>query len=99
MTGDDAGLPPGTPEYVTFEDGARLLVELGIAPNITSDGVRYIARTRKDIWPFGDGRPYPYGRVANARTMRTRPFVEFFRKHPPGGRGPDRGPRRTPESK
>lgn len=82
------------PVTVTFETGAELLVKLNIVPSITSDGIRYIARTRKNTWPFGEGRPYPYGKASNARTMATKPFLKFFREHTPNGRGPDRQPRK-----
>ncbi|MCU1617409.1 MAG: hypothetical protein JWO98_4949 [Frankiales bacterium] len=96
MTADAKTVPADLPEYVSFESGARLLVELGIVPTMNGDAVRYIARTRKDIWPFGEvgtGHPHTYVRVANARTMATGPFLEFFRKNPPSGRGPDKKPR------
>ncbi|MCA1223709.1 hypothetical protein [Streptomyces sp. 8L] len=82
---------------MTFASGARLLADLGIDPHATADTVRYIAQTRSD-WPFGDpgeGRPYEYIWVSRARTMETRPFLKYFREHPPppGTRGPDRKPR------
>lgn len=96
MTDQPEGLPDGSPEYVTFEEAARLLASMNIAPGITGDGIRYIARTRKD-WPFGDagaGRPYTYVKVANARTMRTEALVQFFRDNPLSGRGPDQKPRK-----
>lgn len=92
---------PGSrdPLFVTFESGAHLLVDRGLDPNATSDSVRYIARTRSD-WPFGEAgsdRPHAYIRVANARTMETGVFLDYFRQHPPqaGVRGPDKKPRQA----
>lgn len=93
MTGPQENLP----HEVTFATGARLLVEHGIDANATADSVRHIARSRKD-WPFGEGREYPYGSVANARTMNTLVFLKYFAEHPPNptGRGRDRRPRKRP---
>lgn len=85
------------PETVTFESGAELLVRLNIVSSITGDGIRYIARTHKSIWPFGEGRPYAYGKASNARTMATKPFLKYFRQHTPNGRGPDKQPRKRTE--
>lgn len=84
---------PDLPSFVTFKTGAELLVAKGILSSITADGVRYIARQARKDWPFGEGRPYPYEKVGNARAMATRPFLAYFRKHPPKGRGPAKGPR------
>jgi hypothetical protein len=72
---------------VTFTSGAQLLVDEGIVDSITGDGLRYIARTRKN-WPFGEGRRYPYGQLGNAKTMPRKQFLAYFRKNPPIGRGP-----------
>ncbi|GAA2770368.1 hypothetical protein XF35_41635 [Streptomyces platensis subsp. clarensis] len=83
------------PSFVTFKTGAELLVEQGIATSITPDGVRYIARQDNQEWPFGEGKPHPYEKVGNARVMATKPFLDYFRSHPPKGRGPDRAPRST----
>ncbi|MFD6149457.1 hypothetical protein [Streptomyces sp. NPDC060243] len=89
---------PTTPVFVTFETGARLLVERGILPHATGDTIRYIARTRDD-WPYGDdtsNKPHKYIPIGNARTMETGVFLDYFRKHPPapGVRGPGKRPRR-----
>ncbi|KIF66209.1 hypothetical protein HY68_36450 [Streptomyces sp. AcH 505] len=89
----------GDPLFVTFESGAQLLVERGLDSNANGDSVRYIARTRSD-WPFGDpgsDKPHTYIKVANARTMETGVFLDYFRKHPPqpGVRGPDKKPRQA----
>jgi hypothetical protein len=84
------------PEYVTFTEGARLLVSEGIVTSMTPQGLRYIARTRDD-WPFGDGRREPYRDAGRTRMMRTVPFLAYFRKHPPKGRGPaQKGREETP---
>jgi hypothetical protein len=81
------------PKSVTFEEGAGLLVALGIASSMTGDAVRYIARTHKH-WPFGAGQKHQYGKVANARTLETQAFLAFFRQYPPSGRGPDKQARK-----
>ena len=89
-----ASTPDNLPPFVTFESGARLLVDLGITQHATGDTIRYLARTRDD-WPFGDGPRLPYIPVGNARTMETGIFLDYFRKHPaqPDVRGPDKKPR------
>lgn len=93
--------PQALPPFVTFASGATLLISLGLVDDITGDGIRYIARTSDD-WPFGDGRPHPYGKAASARTMDAIPFVDFFRTGVRrGGRGrPSRSrffPQQNPE--
>jgi hypothetical protein len=82
----------GIPPAVTFATGADLLVRLGLAKNMTREGVRRISK--HPDWPFGPDRPYPYWPTANADLMETGPFLDFFRKHPIVGRGPDKAPRR-----
>ncbi|MBD3550856.1 hypothetical protein [Streptomyces sp. SP18CM02] len=86
--------PSNLPPFVTFETGAKLLVDLKIARHATGDTVRYIARTRED-WPFGEGDRLPYIAIGNARTMETGAFLDYFRKNPPTSavRGPDKKPR------
>ncbi|MFF4526979.1 hypothetical protein [Streptomyces bluensis] len=87
------------PETVTFAEGAQLADELGLYPGATADKLRHLARSRKDTtWPFGDpgdGRPYEYGKVANARNMRTEVLLRHLKECPPNphGRGPDKKPR------
>jgi hypothetical protein len=87
-----------TPPVVTFTTGADLLVRLGLAKNMTREGVRRLSK--HPDWPFGPDRPHPYWLLANAEVMETGPFLEFFRKHPIVGRGPDKDPggRRTKAS-
>jgi hypothetical protein len=80
------------PPVVTFASGADLLIRLGLVKNMTKEGVRRLS-THPD-WPFGPGRPHPYWPLANAEVMETKPFLEFFRKHPIVGRGPDKEPGR-----
>lgn len=77
MTADDPRLPPA----VTFTSGAELLVRLGIVDSITREGVRHIAMSEKyeKTWPFGPGRPHPYGKAGKAVLMATEPFLDFFR--------------------
>lgn len=94
MTTDWSNLP----DTVTFAEGAKLADQLGLYPGATADKIRHLARTRPDTWPFGDqgeGRPYEYGRVANARNMRTEVLMKHLEEHPPNpnGRGPDKKPR------
>ena len=83
----------GLPPFVTFKTGAELLIAEGISTSITADGVRYIARQTDVDWPFGEGRAHSYGMIGNARIMATGPFLAYFRKHPPRGRGPAKTPR------
>jgi hypothetical protein len=88
------------PDEVTYSEAAHLADKLGLFPGATADKLRHLARARKDtIWPFGDqgdGRPYEYGKVANARKMRTEVLLKHLEEHPPNpqGRGPDKQPRR-----
>lgn len=79
------------PPVVTFATGAKLLVRLGLATSMSREGVRRLSD--HPDWPFGLDRPYPYWDLANADVMETEPFLEFFRKHPIVGRGPDKAPR------
>lgn len=69
------------PPAVTFGTGAELLVRLGIVKSITREGVRHIATSERyeKFWPFGPGRPHPYGEAAGALLMATKPFLDFFR--------------------
>ena len=78
------------PPAVTFATGADLLVRLGLAKNMTREGVRRLSK--HPDWPFGPDRRYPYWPTANADLMETGPFLKFFRKHPIAGRGPDKEP-------
>lgn len=94
MTADANNLP----ETVTFTEGAQLADQLGLYPGATADKLRHLARTRQQTWPFGDqgeGRPYEYGKVANARKMRTEVLMKHLKEYPPNpnGRGPDKKPR------
>lgn len=71
------------PPAVTFTSGAELLVKLRIVPSMTREGVRHIATSDryKDTWPFGVGRPHPYGWAAgDTALMATEPFLKFFRE-------------------
>lgn len=87
------------PDNVTFTEAAHLVDRLGLYPGATSDKLRHLARSRRQTtWPFGEpgeGRPYEYGRVANARKMRTEVLVKHLEEFPPNpnGRGPDKKPR------
>lgn len=96
MTTDWSSLP----EEVTFTEGAHLADQLGLYPGATADKLRHLSRSRKDTtWPFGErgeGRPYEYGKVANARKMRTEVLMKHLMEYPPNplGRGPDKKPRK-----
>lgn len=87
------------PENVTFAEAAELADKIGLYPGATADKLRHLARARKDTtWPFGDrggDRPYEYGKVANARKMRTEVLLKHLEECPPNpnGRGPDKKPR------
>jgi hypothetical protein len=84
------------PKYVSFRDGAQLLVRKGLVSSMTKQGLDYIAK-RKD-WPFGDARgKEPYLMAGRTRLMRTKPFLRYFeRVYTPKGRGPDQKPRQRP---
>ena len=90
MKGPDPRTLEAVPPVVTFATGAELLVRLGLAKNMTREGVRRISK--QPDWPFGEDRPYPYWPLANAEVMETEPFLKFFREHPIVGRGPDKEP-------
>jgi len=68
------------PPAVTFGTGADLLVRERIVEKITREGVRHIATSDKyaKYWPFGPGKPHPYGEASGALLMATEPFVWFF---------------------
>ncbi|MCL8016875.1 hypothetical protein [Streptomyces sp. AS02] len=103
MTNEDS-----YPEYISFADAATLIVRRGIAGSMTSQGLRYMARSRskrdgeqiESRWPFGD-KPgqTPYLMAADTRLMKTTVLLKYLQKHPPTGRGPARKPRqRSSES-
>ncbi|MFB7398284.1 hypothetical protein [Streptomyces sp. NPDC056191] len=79
---------------MTYATGAKLMVRLGIAKNMTREGVRRLSSHPE--WPFGPDRPHPYWDLANADVMETEPFLEFFRTHPITGWGTYRAPRGGP---
>lgn len=85
------------PPVVTFTSGAKLLVDLKIVERMGREGVRRVAE-RDPNWPFGEGRAHPYGKLANALTMDTAAFLEFFRKREIKRRGPDKEPRQRKEA-
>jgi len=82
------------PVMVTFARAAELVVEHGLAPSMTAEGLRKIARTDPD-WTVG---PDDYEQVANARTMPWELVRAYFERRAAAGftrgRGPDKGPRR-----
>jgi hypothetical protein len=86
---EEVSIPP----VVTFTSGAKLLVDLEIVPSMTREGIRKIAKEDPN-WPFGPDRPHQYGKVSNAQTMDTGPFLTYFRARTIKKRGPDKQPRR-----
>lgn len=72
------------PPMVTFTTGAELLVELGLVPNMTREGLRKISKTDPK-WPF---RTNDYVKIGNAQAMPTGPLLRFFEKRSIRGRGP-----------
>ncbi|MFI1161392.1 hypothetical protein [Streptomyces sioyaensis] len=81
------------PPLATFEDLAALLRKYDLDPHATGDNVRYRART-DPAWPIGEGKPYAYVKVSNARTAPPRPVLRLYEEHPRvGRRGPDKKPR------
>lgn len=88
------------PPVVTFTSGAQLLKDLKIVTRMGREGVRRISERDPD-WPFGEGRPHAYGKIANAQTMDTTVFLDFFRKRErKRGGGPGNQPKEaeTPQS-
>ncbi|MEV5703163.1 hypothetical protein ACN6K5_003560 [Streptomyces violaceoruber] len=93
------------PAYISFTDAASLLVRRGIVGSMTPRGLRHMADARKKSpagkrWPFGDGPGQePYLIAGRTRMMRTARLLKYLERHPPKGRGPDRGERtpREPE--
>jgi hypothetical protein len=91
------------PAYISFTDAADLVVRRGIVASMTPRGLRYMAQARmakgvpeEERWPFGDGpRQEPYLTAGRTRMMRTERLLEYLRKYPPMGRGPDKVPRNS----
>lgn len=79
---------------VTFARAAELVVEYDLAPSMTAEGLRKIARTDPS-WPVAEG---DYEQVANARTMPWPLVKKYFEQRKAAGftrgRGPDRQPRK-----
>lgn len=76
MVSEEPTLPP----VVTFQSGAQLLMDLGIVGKITHQGIRHIAITDADNWPFGPDKKHQYWPVSNATVMETEPFLDYFRE-------------------
>jgi len=98
---------PKDPAYISFTDAAALIVRHGLAGSMTPRGLRYMAEARSNSetpadqrWPFGDGAGQEAYLIAGrTRMMRTEKLLEYLKKHPPTGRGPDSKPRqRSAES-
>ncbi|TXS57988.1 hypothetical protein [Streptomyces sp. sk2.1] len=92
------------PDYISFTDAASLIVRHGLASSMTPRGLRYMAHIRNNAklpteerWPFGDEPGQEaYLTAGRTRMMRTERLLDYLRKYPPSGRGPDRGPRAAP---
>lgn len=89
-----APTPVQVVETLSFTQAARRLVDEGIVPNMSREGLRQISR-RDPEWPFRDE---DLGQVGHARTMPWEPLAEFFRQRNALGarrsRGVDAKPRR-----
>lgn len=83
------------PTMVTFAKAAELVVEYGLAPSMTAEGLRKIARTDPN-WTVSEE---DYEQVANARSMPWALVKRYFELRSEQGftrgRGPDKQPRRA----
>ncbi|MFF5746908.1 hypothetical protein [Streptomyces althioticus] len=77
---------------LTFAQAAAQLVEDGIVPNMTAEGLRRLARDPSSGWPIG---PDDYGEVAGARLLPYELLAPFMKERAAKrrGRGPDKKPR------
>lgn len=70
---------------LTFTQAAERLVEEGVVPNMTAEGLRRMAR-QEGAWPI---EPDEYGETAGARTLPYERLVPFMRERSRRrGRGP-----------
>ncbi|KND45356.1 hypothetical protein IQ64_07490 [Streptomyces stelliscabiei] len=73
---------------LSFTEAAERLVEDRIAPNMTAEGLRRLARDPKSGWPIGPG---DYRVVGKTRTLPYDVLAEYMRERlgKRRGRGPD----------
>lgn len=85
------------PTMVTFTRAAELVVEYQLAPSMTAEGLRKLARTDPN-WTVTES---DYEQVANARTMPWALVKRYFEARAAQGftrgRGPDLQPRKRAE--
>lgn len=76
------------PTMLSFTEAAERLVEDRIAPNMTAEGLRRLARDPKSGWPIGPG---DYRVVGKTRTLPYDVLAEYMRERlgKRRGRGPD----------
>jgi hypothetical protein len=98
-------MPEDTPqgeeqhEMLSFAEAAERLVEDGIAPNMTAEGLRRLARDPNSGWPIG---PQDYRVVGKTRTLPYNLLAPYMRERfgKRRGRGPDtkkRSPKPKPQ--
>ncbi len=92
MPSDEKG--ENEPTMVTFTDIARLAVRLGYAESLTRQGVRHLADTDPK-WPVPQEE---WIKLGNAWVMPWPPIKQYLSEHEFTGRGPDKQPRRRPET-
>lgn len=86
---------PSTPReegrytMLTFAEAAERLVADGVAPNMTAEGLRRIARKEPDRWPI---KPGDYRVAGRTRMLPYELLVPFIRERL--GRRRGRGPNR-----
>lgn len=76
------------PTMVTFAQAAKLVVEHDYVPNMTSEGLRKIARSDPD-WTVGED---DYEQVANAKSMPWALVKQYFEERAARGFKRGRGP-------
>ncbi|MEH0631737.1 hypothetical protein [Streptomyces stelliscabiei] len=76
------------PTMLSFTEAAERLVKDRIAPNMTAEGLRRLARDPKSGWPIGPG---DYRVVGKTRTLPYDVLAEYMRERigKRRGRGPD----------
>jgi hypothetical protein len=86
-------------EMLSFTEAAERLVEDGIAPNMTAEGLRRLARDPNSGWPIG---PAEYRVVGKTRMLPYDQLAPYMRERfgKRRGRGPDtkkRSPKPKPQ--
>jgi hypothetical protein len=94
-------MPKDTPRgeeqrtMLSFTEAAKRLVTDGIAPSMTAEGLRRLARDPKSGWPIAEG---DYRVVGKVRLLPYEVLVPYMRERleKRRGRGPDKGRRKRP---